>query len=427
MSGTARFQWRAVNRQNSIALLFTALVLGIASPAVSESSEHPLATNNRSAQATLQVELLVEPDRASISVDPTISEIVSVALLSGAAREAGGAQGRTFDASDIIPGSAKLGPTETTVVGSPTLEDVDGDGDLDLRLAFSLETASMPCGPGNAIVTAKTKLGETITARGRIVVRGCFGGGNGVIDFESLGIAPGSQIDLPDNAAQQVLGFLFTPGPNNDSKLLDSHYGNAQPGWGYNGTTVAGLHDDIVMTRVNGGTFTLLGFDLSGFPFDEEVPFTVESSDGTIAEFEVDGMVDGIDGVEDFESFEAPPAGFIDVTSVVWEHFGGGTNRGTFHLDNIHYVSDCDLVLRLETPFVFGRGRTSRDRCTCITTGTPSSPSPSSSGSRMRAGMCAHEKPSLHVRFLSATSTREVSNFRFLGTRRTATVSSSWV
>ena len=155
-----------------------------------------------------------------------------------------------------------------------------------------------------------------------------------IVSFESLGLPVNTQEDVPDGVAKTVDGFTFTPGPNNDSGLNDSHYGNAVDFWGYNGTHVMSHHDDVVMTRA-GGTFDLLMFDFTGFPMNAEVAFTVTGQPGNIvANFTPDGFCDGLGGRVDFETFVLP-ANFKNLTSVTWQHFGNGTNQGSFSLDNI--------------------------------------------------------------------------------------------
>ena len=157
----------------------------------------------------------------------------------------------------------------------------------------------------------------------------------GGVTFESLNLPYGSQIDPPDGVPTTVDGFTFTPGPNNNSGLNDSHFGNAVNFWGFNGTHVMDQHDDVIMTKANGSTFSLSSFDFTGFPQGAEVPFTVTGQPGNIVvTFIPDGLVDGSGGVEDFQTFTLPPT-FINLTSVTWQHTGPGTIAGIFGLDNI--------------------------------------------------------------------------------------------
>lgn len=158
--------------------------------------------------------------------------------------------------------------------------------------------------------------------------------GDGVT-FESLGLPNGDQVDPPDGVATTVDGYTFTPGPNNDSGFNDSHFGNAVTFWPYNGTHVALFHDDVIMTKEGGGPFDLMSFDMAGFPTGNEVTFTVTGQPGNVvATFTPDGVVDGVGGQVDFETFTVPGT-FTGLTSVTWEHSGPATLSGLFGLDNI--------------------------------------------------------------------------------------------
>ncbi|MCH7812777.1 MAG: PEP-CTERM sorting domain-containing protein [Planctomycetes bacterium] len=154
-----------------------------------------------------------------------------------------------------------------------------------------------------------------------------------IIDFEDYGLPPGEVIDFGSGETWTSGGFAFTPGPIPDDN--ESHVGNAVEFWGYNGTHVGVWHHDMVLTREGGGPFDLVSFDLSGFPTDHEVPFTVTAQPGNVvANFSPDGLVDGAGGVEDFETF-ALPEGFANITSATWVHTGGDTLIGLFVLDNM--------------------------------------------------------------------------------------------
>ena len=156
--------------------------------------------------------------------------------------------------------------------------------------------------------------------------------GGAIADFEDYGLPPGEVIDF-GGATWTSGGFAFTPGPIPDDN--ESHVGNAVESWGYNGTHVGVWHHDMVMTREGGEAFDLFSFDLSGFPIDHEVSFTVTAQPGNVvANFTPDGLVDGPGGVGDFETFILPE-GFKNITSATWEHTGGETLIGLFVLDNI--------------------------------------------------------------------------------------------
>ncbi len=159
-----------------------------------------------------------------------------------------------------------------------------------------------------------------------------------MIDFEDLGVAAGTQINPSDGVGVVTGGFNYTPGPNNASGLNDLHIGNQLTFTAYNGTTVGGSHDDVVLTLVTGGVFSLQQFDFAGFPNNTEIAFSVTGTlfggGNVVANFTPDGLVDGPGGVVDFQTFFLPGT-FVNLTSVTWTHFGQGTTQGLFALDNI--------------------------------------------------------------------------------------------
>jgi hypothetical protein len=170
---------------------------------------------------------------------------------------------------------------------------------------------------------------------GTVVIGGHYGALSVHVTFESMNIAPGSQINPPDGVATTVDGYTFTPGPNNAGGFNDSHFGNAVTFWGWNGTTVMYNHDDVIMTKAGGGSFSLVAFDFAGFPPNAEVAFTVTGQPGNVTQhFTPDGVVDGPGQAPDFQTFNLPPS-FANVTSVTWEQSGQGTISGLFGLDNI--------------------------------------------------------------------------------------------
>lgn len=155
-----------------------------------------------------------------------------------------------------------------------------------------------------------------------------------VVDFEEADLVFNTQISLPEGTNFESSIFSFFPLGLN-SGLNDLHIGNGVDFWGFNGTHVLAGHDQIHMSKIDNGRFTLLGFDLAGFPNDFEVPFDVISSNGTSVSFTPDGLSNGLAGGDDFESFTLPHDGFSNVTSVTFRHAGDGTFSGSFHLDNL--------------------------------------------------------------------------------------------
>jgi len=157
-----------------------------------------------------------------------------------------------------------------------------------------------------------------------------------IIDFEDFGVTVGTQFDPDDGVGITTQGvWTYTPGPNNDSGFNDLHIAwDSPPTAPSNGSTIGGTHDDVILSRTDGQPFSLISFDFAGFTPGGEVPFTVIANTGSIANFTPDGIVDGVGGAIDFENFVLP-AGFTNITSVIWNHTGSGTIAGIFALDNI--------------------------------------------------------------------------------------------
>lgn len=157
------------------------------------------------------------------------------------------------------------------------------------------------------------------------------------INFEDLGVASGSQLNPLSGVGVSTGGFNYTPGPSNPSGLNDLHISNAESFWSFNGTTIGGSHDDVVLTKANGGTFSISSFDYAGFP-GSEVAFRVvgvrADSSSIFASFTPDGLVDGPGGVTDFETF-ALGSSWSDLVSVTWVVTGSSAAQGLFALDNI--------------------------------------------------------------------------------------------
>ncbi|NOS82131.1 MAG: PEP-CTERM sorting domain-containing protein [Nitrospira sp.] len=203
------------------------------------------------------------------------------------------------------------------------------------------------------------------------------------ITFELITFGTSVDVPVPLHARQDILpagvavasgGFLFTPGPMNGSGFNDLHISNQFSGDSFNGTTVGITHDDLIMTKVGGGTFSLQSFDFAGFPLNKEVPFLVTGilGDSTIITqtFTPNGKVDGnaMPVVDDFQTFYLDN-NWTNLKSVTWIHTGSGTDRGLFAVDNI-VVNEPKTVpepstitlLGLGTFFLLGQGWLARKR-----------------------------------------------------------------
>jgi PEP-CTERM motif len=162
-----------------------------------------------------------------------------------------------------------------------------------------------------------------------------------IVDFEDLNVPSGNHVDYLTIAGVNSRGFNYAPGPMyGSSGFNDLHISHKEDFRAYNETTVGISHDDVVLTKVGGGTFSLHRFDFAGEPNNEEVAFKVTgvlADDSTIEKYFIpDGKVDGDvwGGVDDFETFELDSK-WTKLKSVTWKHTGYGTDRGLFALDNL--------------------------------------------------------------------------------------------
>lgn len=126
------------------------------------------------------------------------------------------------------------------------------------------------------------------------------------VDFEDLGILPGGQIDPASGFTSG--GFFFIDGPSNG--YGDLHVGSPAF-WGVsNGTNIMSAHFDAIMTKSGGGLFSVLRIDLAGGFLSESgtVSLTGTYADDSTVVFSpiLDGIIDGVGGAVDFQSFALP-------------------------------------------------------------------------------------------------------------------------
>ena len=80
----------------------------------------------------------------------------------------------TFDATTVNPTTVRFGATGTEAASlQSALEDVDGDGNIDLILHFKTQDTGIQCGKTSASLTGQTFNGRAIEGSNSIVTVGC--------------------------------------------------------------------------------------------------------------------------------------------------------------------------------------------------------------------------------------------------------------
>lgn len=147
-----------------------------------------------------------------------------------------------------------------------------------------------------------------------------------LIDFEDLGVAPGGQLDPPDNTVITSGGFDFINGPGSSFPDLHVPNGNARS---VGGTSEMAAHNDLIMTKNGGGIFSVSSFQF-GSTFGE-TPFDVVGSlsgGGTVSQSFIP------DGNKTTLELFFLGSGFTNLTSINWLH--PGVVAGSFNIDNIN-------------------------------------------------------------------------------------------
>ncbi len=97
-------------------------------------------------------------------VNPKSTGVIPVAILST----------NSFDATTVDPTTVKFGVTGTEASSTQTsLEDVNGDGKLDMVLHFHTQKTGIVCGTTNVMLTGQTISGQAITGTAPITTVSC--------------------------------------------------------------------------------------------------------------------------------------------------------------------------------------------------------------------------------------------------------------
>lgn len=119
----------------------------------------------------IQILLDIKPNLVPNSIDPNNQGVLPAAILT---TSTGTGELLNFDATTVDPLSLVFGPLgarETHNRGH--IQDVDGDGDLDLILHFKTEDTGIQCGDTEASLTGETFIGQPILGTDAIQTVGC--------------------------------------------------------------------------------------------------------------------------------------------------------------------------------------------------------------------------------------------------------------
>ena len=112
----------------------------------------------------LPVDLDIKPDDPSNDVNPHSQGWLPVAVLTTS----------TFDAATLDTNTLRFGKTGTEAAPAhAALEDVDGDGDLDLMLHFKTQETGIGCGDTIAVLTGATAAGAAVEGSDVVNTVGC--------------------------------------------------------------------------------------------------------------------------------------------------------------------------------------------------------------------------------------------------------------
>ncbi|HEY3549309.1 MAG TPA: LamG domain-containing protein [Propionicimonas sp.] len=137
---------------------------GLPPPAPGATDGPPEVDFPTSAQLPQTVAIDIVPGDPTNSVNPAQAGVIPVAILSD----------DTFDATTVSPLSVRFGPNGAQEVhGRGHIQDVDGDGRLDMLLHFAASATGIACGQAQATLTGVTTSGQPIFGLDMITTVGC--------------------------------------------------------------------------------------------------------------------------------------------------------------------------------------------------------------------------------------------------------------